>query len=141
MCFIELNFGCIGYLCNKCFNKTIATNLLMKINVKCGGRNFRLHQTIDHFGKLASIRNRTCIFFGADVTHPDQSDPESPSIAAVVASIDWPDSVRFYARHSVQERFVEIIDNLQNMVFDLLTEWHQANQHSLPEVSESTESF
>jgi hypothetical protein len=106
----------------------------MKINLKCGGRNFRLHQTIDHFAKLASIRNRTCIFFGADVTHPDQSDPESPSIAAVVASNDWPDSGRFYARHRAQKRNTEIIENLQDMVFDLLTEWHRANQHGLPEV-------
>lgn len=106
----------------------------MKINLKCGGRNFRLHQTIDHFAKLASIRNRTCIFFGADVTHPDQSDPESPSIAAVVASNDWPDSGRFYARHRAQKRNTEIMENLQDMVFDLLTEWHRANQHGLPEI-------
>lgn len=113
----------------------------MKINIKCGGRNFRLHQTIDHFGKLGSIRNRTCIFFGADVTHPDHSDPESPSIAAVVASNDWPDSGRFYARHRAQKRHAEIIENLQDMVFDLLTEWHRANQHGLPEVSASMGSF
>lgn len=109
----------------------------MKINLKCGGRNFRLHQTIDHVGMLPSIRNRTCIFFGADVTHPDFSDPEAPSIAAVVASNDWPDSGRFFARHHAQKRNCEIIENLQEMVLDLLMEWHRANQNFLPQVSTS----
>uniref|UniRef100_A0A7I4BJB0 Argonaute family member n=1 Tax=Physcomitrium patens TaxID=3218 RepID=A0A7I4BJB0_PHYPA len=123
-----------SYLDDKCFNKTAATNLLLKVNVKCGGRNFRLHQTLDHVSNLSSIRNRTCIFLGADVSHPGVGDHEAPSIAAVVGSIDWPDSVRFIARHSAQKRYTEIILNLQELVLDLLREWHQANRHCLPQV-------
>lgn len=109
----------------------------MKINLKCGGSNFRLHQTIDHVGMLASIRNRTCIFFGAEVIHLEISTPEAPSFAAIVASNDWPDSGRFFARHHVQKQNAEIIENLHEMVFDLLMEWYKANQLSLPQVGTS----
>lgn len=68
------------------------------------------------------------------MTHPDICDPDEPSVAAVVASNDWPDSGRFFARHAAQKRNSEIIENLQEMVGDLLMEWHKANQGSLPQV-------
>lgn len=127
--------------CNVCAGRTPGmrtslTNLLMKINLKCGGRNYRLSYEQDHPARFASIgQKRTCIFFGADVSHPSSPrDRGMPSMAAVVASNDWPDSGRFIARHRQQKQCVEIICDLQAIVVELLNEWKLANQNRLPDV-------
>ena len=116
--------------------RTSLTNLLMKINLKCGGRNYRLSYEQDHPARFASIgQKRTCIYFGADVSHPSSaSDRGTPSIAAVVASNDWPDSGRFIARYRQQVHRLEIISDLQAIVVELLNEWKLANQNRLPDV-------
>lgn len=116
--------------------RTSLTNLLMKVNLKCGGRNHRLSYEEDHPAKFPSIgQQRTCMFLGADVSHPSPTSGKGvPSIAAVVASNDWPDSGRFIGRHRQQHPRIEIISDMQAIVVELLNEWKLANQNRLPDV-------
>ncbi|CAM6038706.1 unnamed protein product [Sphagnum compactum] len=104
------------------------TNLLLKVNVKCGGRNFKVLPHPSTF-----VGNKRCIFFGADVTHPDAGDAESPSLAAVVASNDWPDTGRFLALQSEQGHRVEILQNLQSLAEELMRKWSERNNFTAPD--------
>lgn len=105
------------------------TNLLLKVNVKCGGRNFKVLPHPSTF-----VGNKRCIFFGADVTHPDAGDADSPSLAAVVASNDWPDTGRFLALQSEQGHRVEILQNLQILAEELMRKWSERNNFTAPDV-------
>jgi len=105
------------------------TNLLLKVNVKCGGRNFKVLPHPSTF-----VGNKRCIFFGADVTHPDAGDADSPSLAAVVASNDWPDTGRFLALQSEQGHRVEILQNLQSQAEELMRKWSERNNFTAPDV-------
>jgi eukaryotic translation initiation factor 2C len=105
------------------------TNLLLKVNVKCGGRNFKVLPHPSTF-----VGNKRCIFFGADVTHPDAGDADSPSLAAVVASNDWPDTGRFLALQSEQGHRVEILQNLQSLAEELMRKWSERNNFTAPDV-------
>ncbi|KAI5082197.1 hypothetical protein GOP47_0001940 [Adiantum capillus-veneris] len=58
----------------------------------------------------------------ADVTHPSPGDDTGPSIAAVVANIDWPSANRYVARVRAQTHREEIIEYLREMVQEL---WHE----------------
>ncbi|CAK9867345.1 unnamed protein product [Sphagnum jensenii] len=104
------------------------TNLLLKVNVKCGGRNFKVLPHPSTF-----VGNKRCIFFGADVTHPDAGDADSPSLAAVVASNDWPDTGRFLALQSEQGHRVEILQNLQSLAEELMRKWSERNNFTAPD--------
>ncbi|XP_070038160.1 protein argonaute 5-like isoform X1 [Nicotiana tomentosiformis] len=80
--------------------------LALKINVKVGGRNFVLQHAI-----LALTAVPT-IVFGSDVSHPSPGDVCSPSIAAVVASMDWPELTKYRSVVSAQSSRQEIIMDL-----------------------------
>nr|XP_043609123.1 protein argonaute MEL1-like [Erigeron canadensis] len=91
-------------------SKQYLENVALKINVKVGGRNLVLSAALNN--KLPYVTDRPTIIFGADVTHPSPGEDSSPSIAAVVASMDWPQVTKYKALVSAQSHRQEIIQDL-----------------------------
>ncbi|KAJ4724979.1 Argonaute family protein [Melia azedarach] len=85
-------------------------NVALKINVKVGGRNTVLFDAVQ--GRIPLVTDRPTIIFGADVTHPQPGEDSSPSIAAVVASMDWPEVTKYRGIVSAQAHREEIIQDL-----------------------------
>ncbi|KAI3744223.1 hypothetical protein L1987_57300 [Smallanthus sonchifolius] len=75
---------CLSQNANKANDQFLA-NLVMKINAKLGGANMELVERFPHFSNDDHF-----MFIGADVNHPAASNTSSPSIAAVVGSVNWP---------------------------------------------------
>ncbi|CBI22310.3 unnamed protein product, partial [Vitis vinifera] len=65
------------------------------------------------------------IFMGADVTHPHPLDDFSPSIAAVVGSMNWPSANKYVSRMRSQTHRQEIIQDLGAMVGEILDDFYQ----------------
>ncbi|KAI4977746.1 hypothetical protein ZWY2020_014300 [Hordeum vulgare] len=63
-------------------------------------------------GEIPLVRDRPTIIFGADVTHPHPREDSSPSIAAVVASQDWPEVTKYAGLVSAQTRRQELIQDI-----------------------------
>ncbi|PRQ58743.1 putative post-transcriptional gene silencing PAZ-Argonaute family [Rosa chinensis] len=63
------------------------------INVKVGGRNTVLNDAIQR--SIPLVNDDPTIIIGADVAHPQPGEDSSPSIAAVVASMDWPEVYKY----------------------------------------------
>ncbi|KAH7838775.1 hypothetical protein Vadar_031027 [Vaccinium darrowii] len=99
----------------KC-SKQYLENLSLKINVKAGGRNTVLLDAIAK--KIHLVTDRPTIIFGADVTHPQPGEDCSPSIAAVVASMDWPEVTKYRGLVSAQAHREEIICDLYKVTED-----------------------
>ncbi|KAJ9558751.1 hypothetical protein OSB04_013365 [Centaurea solstitialis] len=91
-------------------------NVALKINVKVGGRNTVLAAALNN--RLLYISDRPTIIFGADVTHPSPGEDSSPSIAAVVVSMDWPQVSKYKALVSAQPHRQEIIQDLYSTYTD-----------------------
>nr|WGH50461.1 argonaute 5 [Nicotiana benthamiana] len=91
-------------------NKQYLENLALKINVKVGGRNSVLEQAVHR--RIPFLTDIPTIVFGADVTHPQPGEDSSPSIAAVVASMDWPEVSQYRCLVSAQPHRKEIIEEL-----------------------------
>ncbi|XP_062158569.1 protein argonaute 5-like isoform X2 [Alnus glutinosa] len=85
-------------------------NVALKINVKVGGRNTVLNDAIQR--NIPLVTDRPTIILGADVIHPQLGDFSSPSIAAVVASMDWPEVATYRGIFSAQPHREEIILDL-----------------------------
>jgi eukaryotic translation initiation factor 2C len=62
---------------------------------------------------------------GADVTHPHPLDDISPSVAAVVGSMNWPAANKYVSRMRSQTHRQEIIQDLGEMVKELLDDFYQ----------------
>uniref|UniRef100_A0A5B6Z4R0 Uncharacterized protein n=1 Tax=Davidia involucrata TaxID=16924 RepID=A0A5B6Z4R0_DAVIN len=91
-------------------SKQYLANVALKINVKVGGRNTVL---IDALSKrIPLVSDRPTIIFGADVTHPHPGEDSSPSIAAVVASQDWPEVTKYAGLVCAQAHRQELIQDL-----------------------------
>ncbi|KAL3622952.1 argonaute 5 [Castilleja foliolosa] len=110
----ETELGIVSQCCqpkqaSRC-NKQYLENVALKINVKVGGRNNVLVQALS--GKMIYGTERPTIIFGADVTHPSPGEDSSPSIAAVVASMDWPEVTKYRGLVSAQPHREEIIQDL-----------------------------
>ncbi|CAI6005991.1 unnamed protein product [Closterium sp. NIES-64] len=103
---------------------------------EAGGRNVLLQS--ESIGRLPMVAERPTIVFGADVTHPSPGDDSSPSIAAVVASRDWPCANRYGCLLRTQAHRQEMIEGLHEerqgadgsmqaggLVRDLLMEFYQ----------------
>ncbi|GAB2285479.1 argonaute 5 [Dionaea muscipula] len=90
-------------------------NVSLKINVKVGGRNTVLLDAIER--RIPMISDRPTIIIGADVTYPSPGEDSMPSIAAVVASMDWPEITKYRGLVSAQGR-EEIIQDLYKVVQD-----------------------
>ncbi|GJM96200.1 hypothetical protein PR202_ga13016 [Eleusine coracana subsp. coracana] len=96
--------------------KQYLENLALKINVKVGGRNTVLEDALNK--RIPLLTDLPTIVFGADVTHPPAGESSSPSIAAVVASMDWPQVTKYKCLVSAQGPREEIITNLYTEVRD-----------------------
>ncbi|GAB2263070.1 hypothetical protein Droror1_Dr00004067 [Drosera rotundifolia] len=91
-------------------------NVSLKINVKAGGRNTVLLDAIEK--NIPMISDRPTIIIGADVTHASPGEDSVPSIAAVVASMDWPEITKYRGLVSAQGPREEIIRDLYESVQD-----------------------
>ncbi|KAG6523468.1 hypothetical protein ZIOFF_013326 [Zingiber officinale] len=91
-------------------SKQYLANVALKINVKVGGRNTVLVDALSRCIPLVS--DRPTIIFGADVTHPHPGEDSSPSIAAVVASQDWPEVTKYAGLVCAQAHRQELIQDL-----------------------------
>ncbi|PIN01366.1 Translation initiation factor 2C (eIF-2C) [Handroanthus impetiginosus] len=96
-------------------NKQYLANVSLKINVKMGGRNTVLLDAISC--RIPLVSDIPTIIFGADVTHPENGEESSPSIAAVVASQDWPEVTKYAGLVCAQAHRQELIQ-------DLYKTWH-----------------
>ncbi|KAI3459432.1 hypothetical protein Pfo_016095 [Paulownia fortunei] len=96
-------------------NKQYLANVSLKINVKMGGRNTVLLDAIRC--RIPLVSDIPTIIFGADVTHPENGEDSSPSIAAVVASQDWPEVTKYAGLVCAQTHRQELIQ-------DLYKTWH-----------------
>jgi eukaryotic translation initiation factor 2C len=101
-------------------NASFLTNLAFKINAKLGGSNVELHDPFLEFEGKGCV-----LFLGADVNHP--TDDTSPSIAAVVATTNWPAANRYAARVRMQEHRTERILHFGDMSLELLQHYAQLN--------------
>ncbi|XP_026418566.1 protein argonaute 1B-like isoform X3 [Papaver somniferum] len=91
-------------------SKQYLANVALKINVKVGGRNTVL---VDAFSRrIPLVSDRPTIIFGADVTHPHPGEDSSPSVAAVVASQDWPEVTKYAGLVCAQAHRQELIQDL-----------------------------
>ncbi|KAJ8559744.1 hypothetical protein K7X08_003802 [Anisodus acutangulus] len=114
-------------------------NVTLKINVKVGGRNTVLVDAISR--RIPLVSDCPTIIFGADVTHPHPGEDSSPSIAAVVASQDWPEITKYAGLVSAQAHRQELIQDLYKtwqdpargtvtggMIKELLISFHRATR-------------
>lgn len=91
-------------------SKQYLANVSLKINVKMGGRNTVLLDAISC--RIPLVSDIPTIIFGADVTHPENGEDTSPSIAAVVASQDWPEVTKYAGLVCAQAHRQELIQDL-----------------------------
>ncbi|KAF5947148.1 hypothetical protein HYC85_017376 [Camellia sinensis] len=99
-------------------------NLALKINGKIGGSNVELNGPLPGFEGDEHV-----MFVGADVNHPKGEDCRScPSIAAVVASVNWPAANRYVARFCPQEHRKEKIVDFGAMFLDLVNTYAKLNK-------------
>ncbi|CAN0896502.1 Protein argonaute 7 [Linum grandiflorum] len=99
-------------------------NIALKINAKVGGCTVALYNSLpSQIPRLLHI-DEPVIFMGADVTHPHPFDDSSPSVAAVVGSMNWPAANKYASRMRSQTHRQEIIHDLGNMVKELLDEFY-----------------
>ncbi|CAK9182106.1 unnamed protein product [Ilex paraguariensis] len=99
---------CLASEANKGKDQYLA-NLALKINAKLGGEE-------------------PVMFVGADVNHPGALNSTCPSIAAVVATMNWPAANRYAARVCPQNHRKEKILNFGTMCLDLVNTYAQLNQ-------------
>ncbi|MCO5607448.1 hypothetical protein L7F22_061644 [Adiantum nelumboides] len=108
----------LGLLSQCCLTKQVLkaklqqylANVALKINVKVGGRNTVLADALNR--RIPLVTDKPTIIFGADVTHPHPGEDSSPSIAAVVASQDWPEVTKYAGLVCAQEHREELIQDL-----------------------------
>ncbi|KAF7828018.1 Protein argonaute 7 [Senna tora] len=100
-------------------------NLALKINAKVGGCTVALYNSLPSQIPRLFQHDEPVIFMGADVTHPHPLDDHSPSVAAVVGSMNWPTANKYISRIRSQTHRQEIIQDLGAMVKELLDDFHQ----------------
>ncbi|EJW02774.1 hypothetical protein EDEG_02830 [Edhazardia aedis USNM 41457] len=107
-CLVASNFS-------KLRDMTFCSNLIIKINVKLRGKNWKLQE---------SILKRPTIIFGADVSHPGVGDLTSPSLVAITSSLGQ-DLSQYSTTVKVQERRKEIIDDIESIIKEKLKRFYQ----------------
>ncbi|KAM1040513.1 hypothetical protein TB2_029352 [Malus domestica] len=116
----ETELGIVSQCCRpraaSKLRKQYLENLSLKINVKVGGRNTVLTDAIQR--RIPLVSDIPTIIFGADVTHPQSWNCNRPSVAAVVASMDWPEVTKYRGIVSAQAHREEIIQDLYSIKQD-----------------------
>ncbi|KAL5991783.1 Protein argonaute 7 [Asimina triloba] len=125
----------VGFVSQCCLYSNLAklssqflANLALKINAKVGGCTVALYNSFPHQIPRLFRDDEPVIFMGADVTHPHPLDDFSPSVAAVVGSMNWPASNKYISRMRSQIHRKEIIQDLSEMVGELLDDFFQGVQ-------------
>ncbi|KAF2302877.1 hypothetical protein GH714_010024 [Hevea brasiliensis] len=104
-------------------NDQYFANLALKINAKLGGSNVELIDRLPFFEGEGHVS-----VIGADVNHPGARNKTSPSIAAVVATVNWPAANRYAARVRPQYHRKEKILNFGDMCFELVETYVRLNR-------------
>ncbi|GFY98404.1 argonaute family protein [Actinidia rufa] len=125
----ETNVGVVSQCCLypnlvKLSSQFLA-NLALKINAKVGGCTVALYNTLPSQVPRLFRADDPIIFMGADVTHPHPLDDFSPSVAAVVGSVNWPSSNKYVSRMRSQTHRQEIIQDLSIMVGEILNDFYR----------------
>ena len=109
----------------------VASNLAMKFNIKARGDNH--YFTGNALNALRTLNHRAhTIVLGADVTHPgDTSVKATPSIAAVVGSVD-DQFMRFLGSMRLQPGKKEDIVDLADMIKERILAWAAQHNNQLP---------
>ncbi|KAK1304677.1 Protein argonaute 2 [Acorus calamus] len=117
----------IQHVNNPNFNRQdqYLANLGLLINAKLGGSNVELFEGVPI---PADRANERFMLIGADVNHPSPGSDNSPSIAAVVGSINWPASTGYAARIRAQAHRTEQILEFGDMVRELVEHYVRANK-------------
>ncbi|EEF41836.1 eukaryotic translation initiation factor 2c, putative [Ricinus communis] len=113
---------CLSDYANKGHDQYFA-NLALKINAKLGGNNVELNDRLPYFEGEDHV-----MFLGADVNHPGSRNTTSPSIAAVVATVNWPAANRYAARVRPQDHRKEKILNFGDMCLELVETYALLNK-------------
>ncbi|KAG6398870.1 hypothetical protein SASPL_140341 [Salvia splendens] len=100
-------------------------NIALKINAKVGGCTVALYNSLPCQMPRLFKHDEPVIFMGADVTHPHPLDDSSPSVAAVVGSVNWPAANKYASRMRSQTHRQEIIQDLASMVKEILDEFYE----------------
>ncbi|KAK8643428.1 hypothetical protein V6N13_012727 [Hibiscus sabdariffa] len=116
-CCLYLNLGKLS--------SQFLANLALKINAKVGGCTVALYNSLPSQIPRLLRPDEPVIFMGADVTHPHPLDDFSPSVAAVVGSMNWPAANKYVSRMRSQTHRQEIIQDLAAMVGELLDDFYQ----------------
>ncbi|KAJ7969268.1 Argonaute family protein [Quillaja saponaria] len=112
---------CLSREANKGNDQYLA-NLSLKINAKLGGSNVELVNRFPQFKGEGHV-----MFIGADVNHPGSRNTTSPSIAAVVATLNWPAANRYAARVCPQDHRKEKILHFGDICVDLVESYARIN--------------
>lgn len=113
---------CLSALANKGTDQYLA-NLALKINAKLGGSNVELGNRLPIPAGSGHV-----MFVGADVNHPGSRNVLSPSIAAVVATMNWPAANRYAARVRTQGHRCEKILDFGDMCLELIESYDRLNK-------------
>ncbi|CAI9785259.1 unnamed protein product [Fraxinus pennsylvanica] len=125
----ETNIGIVSQCClypnlDKPSSQFLA-NLALKINAKVGGCTVALYNSLPSQIPRLFRQDDPVIFMGADVTHPHPLDDVSPSVAAVVGSVNWPAANKYVSRMRSQTHRQEIIQDLRAMVGEILDDFYE----------------
>ncbi|KAL4184488.1 hypothetical protein AMTRI_Chr10g1240 [Amborella trichopoda] len=122
----------IGIVSQCCLYQNLMTpgsqflaNLALKINAKTGGCTVALYNSLPAQMPRVFGDSEPAIFMGADVTHPHPLDDHSPSVAAIVGSMNWPSPNKYASRMRSQTHRQEIIEDLGQMVEELLFDFYR----------------
>ena len=100
----------------KCQPPTIS-NILLKINSKLDGIHTVLHH--NYIQNEFYLLTKPVIIMGADVNHPPADDKVTPSLAAVVASVDK-NATKYVSEVKHQKHRVEVIKDIEQITKNLL---------------------
>ncbi|XP_062096190.1 protein argonaute 2 [Humulus lupulus] len=113
---------CLSELANKASDQYLA-NLGLKLNAKLGGSNVELGTRLP-----IPTGSGHLMFIGADVNHPGAWNVTSPSIAAVVATMNWPAANRYATRVRAQHHRCERILDFGDMCLELIGTYDRLNK-------------